>query len=274
MTEQTTIETEGATEVLADLALADEQQADQPRDYEAKARGHGWRPKDEFKGDPARWVDAETFVKRADEVMPFLEKKTKAQQREIDDLKRTLKQFQEYVSKADQRAYERATAEIEARHAEAVEVGDVASARKAIDDLRKVEKDYKNELPNDATPEFDVDQARVQLAEWVEKTEWYGRDAEKTKYADMLAENVMGYAANWPGGMQDWFRELEARVERKFAAAKPVVANPGGSRPGSRGGSRSYADLPPDAKRQCDRFTKTIPGFTREQYVRDYAWGN
>ena len=71
MTEQTTIDTAGALPVgeLAEIALADEQQTEQPRDIEAEARKHGWRPKEEFKGDPARWTDAETFVKRADEVM-------------------------------------------------------------------------------------------------------------------------------------------------------------------------------------------------------------
>jgi hypothetical protein len=45
---------------------------DQARDFDAEAREHGWRPKDEFPGDAAKWVDAETFMKRADEVMPLL----------------------------------------------------------------------------------------------------------------------------------------------------------------------------------------------------------
>ena len=275
MTEQTTIDTATAIPAgeLAEIALADEQQTEQPRDIEAEARKHGWRPKEEFKGDPARWTDAETFVKRADEVMPFLEKKTKAQQREIDDLKRTLKQFQAYVTKADQRAMERATAEIEARHAEAVETGDLDGAKRAVADLRKVEKDFTADLPVDAEPAFDPEQARAELAEWVEQTGWYGTDDTKTKYADTQA-NLMGLAADWPGGQAAWLKELEARVDRRFQQAKPSAANAGGTRSSPRGSARSFSDLPPEAKRQCERFEKTIPGFTKAQYVKDYSWDN
>ena len=82
----------------------------------------------------------------------------------------------------------------------------------------------------------------------------------------------MGLAENWPGGQKAWLAELAKRTERKFADAKPTQANPGGGRPSPKGGAKGYADLPADAKRQCDRFVKTIPGFTREQYVKDFQW--
>lgn len=271
MTDQTMIDTADAAPAgeLAELAIADEQQE---RDYETEARKHGWRPKDEFKGDPARWTDAEAFVRRADEVMPFLEKKTKAQQREIDDLKRTLKQFQQYVTTADKRAMERATLEIEARHAEAVETGDVEAAKKAVADLRQVEKDFAPPQA-DEVPEYDERKAKQELADWVEQTGWYGTDDSRTKYADTQA-NLMGPAAEWDGGQAAWLVELEARVNRRFeqAPAKPSATNAGGARPGARGSARSFNDLPPDARRQCERFEKQIPGFTRAQYIKDYDW--
>jgi hypothetical protein len=265
MTEQTTIDLAEALPAgeLAEQALEGEQQQ---RDYEAEARKHGWRPKDEFKGEPARWTDAETFVKRADEVMPFLEKKTKAQQREIDDLKRTLKQFQAYVTTADKRAMERATAEIMARHEEAVETGDTAAAKKAIADLDKVKEDY---APEQAEPlAYDPDTI---MAEWTQNSPWYRIDDKKTAFANEQAD-LMKKAELWPGGLPAWLEELDRRVERKFAQPKPSATNTGGTRPGARGNSRGYNDLPPDAKRVCDRFTKTIPGFTKEQYVRDFDW--
>lgn len=274
MTDQTQIDTTDAVPAgaLADQVIGDEVHDEpQTRDFEAEARRHGWRPKEEFKGDPAKWTDAETFVKRADEVMPFLEKKTKAQQREIDDLKRTLRQFQAYVSTADKRAMQRAMAEIEARHAEAVETGDVTAAKRAVADMRELEKEHTPPPAIDEEPAFDEKQARAELAEWVEKTGWYGPDEQRTKYADMQAD-LMGPAKDWPGGQKAWLAELETRVERKFTAPKPSVANPGGSRSPARGGAKSYADLPADAKRQCDRFVKMIPGFTREQFVKDFDW--
>lgn len=273
MTDQTAIDTADAVPAgtLADQVLGDDAPHDDgPRDFESEARKHGWTPKEEFKGDPHKWVDAETFVKRADEVMPFLQKQNKALKREIDDLKRTMKQAQDFYTKAEQRAYKQALADLEARHAEAVETGDVAAAKKVMADMRDLENDFAPAPANDE-PVFDERQARAELAEWVEKTGWYGPDEQRTKYADMQAD-LMGPAKDWPGGQKAWLAELESRVERKFTAPKPAVANPGGSRPGARGGAKSYADLPADAKRQCDRFVKIIPGFTREQFVKDYQW--
>src|SRR5687768_16654653 len=40
---------------------------------EDKARRMGWRPRAEYGGDPTRWVDAETFVRRGDEILPFVQ---------------------------------------------------------------------------------------------------------------------------------------------------------------------------------------------------------
>jgi hypothetical protein len=275
MTDQTTIDTENAIPAgaLADQVLADEAgDTNVERDFESEARKHGWTPKEEFRGDANKWVDAETFVKRADEVMPFLQKQNKALKREIDDLKRTMKQAQEFYTKAEKRAYNQALADLEARHADAVETGDVAAAKKVMADMRSLESEFTLDAPTiNAEPEFDEKAARAELAEWVEKTGWYGPDESRTKYADMQAD-LMGPAKDWPGGQKAWLAELEQRVDRKFTAPKPSVANPGGSRPGARGGSKAYADLPADAKRQCDRFVKMIPGFTREQFCKDYDW--
>ena len=277
MIEQTTINTEGAADAdadagaLADLALEGDQQQTQPRDFDTEARHHGWTPKDEFRGDPAKWVDAETFVKRADEVMPFLQKQNKALKRDIDDLKRTLKQFGEFASKAEERAYKQALADIEARHSEAVETGDTAAAKRAMADMRTLDKEFQAEKPADE-PEDDTPARKAELAEWVEKTGWYGTDEQRTKYADMQAD-LMGPANEWAGGQKAWLAELTARTERKFADPKPNAANPGGARPGARGnGARGYNDLPADAKRACDRFVKNIPGFTREKYIKDFDW--
>ncbi len=273
MTDQAQIDTTDAVPAgaLADQVIGDEaNNAPAERDYEADARKHGWRPKEEFKGDPAKWTDAETFVKRADEVMPFLEKQNKALKRELDDMKRTMRQAQEFYTKAEQRAYNQALADLEARHTEAVETGDVNAAKRVMADMRKLDDEFTPPQIG-AEPAFDEKQARAELAEWVEKTGWYGPDEQRTKYADMQAD-LMGPAKDWPGGQKAWLDELENRVDRKFTAPKPSVANPGGSRASARGGAKSYADLPADAKRQCDRFVKMIPGFTREQFCKDFDW--
>jgi hypothetical protein len=58
--------------------------------YESEARQQGWMPQEEFKGDPDRWTDAETFVRRADEVLPILKKRDRILKQENETLKRDL----------------------------------------------------------------------------------------------------------------------------------------------------------------------------------------
>ena len=44
-------------------------------DVEARAREMGWKPQEEFHGDPSRWVDAEAYVEEL--------KKAKRYQRDV-----------------------------------------------------------------------------------------------------------------------------------------------------------------------------------------------
>jgi len=50
---------------------------------ETKAKAMGWSPKDEFRGDPDRWVDAETYVRRGEEFIPFLRANNKKLEEEL-----------------------------------------------------------------------------------------------------------------------------------------------------------------------------------------------
>lgn len=262
MTNQAQIDTTAAEVIDTPLDITE----DQPSDFEGEARKHGWRPREEFKGDPGKWTDAETFVKRADEVMPFLEKQNKALKREIDDLKRTMKQASDHFSKTEQRAYERALVELQAQHDNAVEMGDKDAANKVIRDMRKLEAER---APVEEAPVFDEATAKRGLAEWVDENDWYVLDDKKRTYADMQAD-LMGPAGQWEGGQKAWLAELSRRVERKFTDPKPSAANPGGSRAAPRGGGKTYNDLPADAKRACDKWVKAGIIKSREDYVKSY----
>lgn len=247
---------EGATEAPAE------------RNWEDEARELGWRPAEDFPGDKARFVDAKTFVERADTMLPIIKADRDKLKREMAELKRTMSQYVKHAEGAEQRAYERALKDLEAKHDEAVEAGDQVAARKALNEIR----DLKPATVAPPEPEFDIETARKELNAWVEENDWYVLDDAKRRYADMQAD-MMGPAKDWSGGQKAWLDELGKRVERKFASRPPNPVNPGGNRGAPSGGGKSYNDLPADAKRQCDRFVKQIPGFTREKYIKDYDWG-
>lgn len=261
------IDTTDAT--VIDLAIEGAGDTPQQRDYEAEARAHGWTPKEDFRGDAAKWVDAETFAKRADEVMPFLKKKSAAQDREIADLKRTIKQAAAFYEKAEERAFNRAMTELQAKHDAAVETGDVKASRAVLKEM----DDLKSEVVGGKAEDkpIDPEAARKELNNWIADNDWYVLDDTKRRFADLQAD-LMGPAINWEGGQQAWLTELGKRVEKKFTEAKPNPVNSGGNRGGAKAGGKSYADLPAAAKAQCDRFVKQGVIKDREQYARDYQW--
>lgn len=239
------------------------------RDYEADARAMGWRPADEFKGDPAKHMDAKLFVERGETFLPFIKKDRDEAKRELAELKRTVKQFAKHSEKVEERAYQRALADLEARHTEAVETGDLAAGRAVLKEIRELEMPQPVVIEDG--PAFDPAVARKELNAWIEDNDWYVLDDGKRRYADMQAE-TMGPAQEWPGGNKAWLVELGKRVERKFAERKPILTNGGGNRAAPGGGGKTFGDLPPEARAQADKFVKSIPGFTREQFVKDYQW--
>lgn len=242
----------------------------QPRDFEAEARSHGWTPKEEFRGDQSKWVDAETFAKRADEVMPFLKKQNAGLKREIDDLKKQFRQASSHFSKAEERGYQRAMADLEAKHDEAVEVGDV-KASKAI---RKEMDQLKAEVaagPADDAPEADPEKARKELNAWVEVNDWYVLDDTKRRFADLQAD-LMGPAQQWEGGQSAWLEELGKRVDRKFAEKKPNPVNGGGNREGGKTGAKTFANLPAEAQRLAKKWVASGIIKNTDDYVKNYDW--
>lgn len=263
------IATEGGAETVTPPDVAEQQTA--PRDYEAEARSHGWTPKEEFKGDPDKWVDAETFARRADEVMPFLKKQNAALKRDLDDLRKQAKKAAEYFSKGEERAYARALADLESKMEEAVDTGDKAAAKRVMADMEKLKAERVDLAVDEPVKEFDPAEAQRELAAWVEQNDWYVLDESKRKYADMQAA-LMGPAKDWPDGSKAYLDELAKRVDRKFSEKPPAQTSGGGNRATGGKTGRGYADLPPEAKRMCDKWVSNGLIKSREDYVKSYQW--
>jgi hypothetical protein len=261
----------------------------QPRDVEAEAREHGWSPKDDFKGDPSRWVDAETFMKRADEVMPLLKTQNQRLKRDLDEMKKHLKRASDHFSKAEERAFERARAEIEAKLETAVESGDVEAAKGLIKDMDKL-KDDVGEAPagkhtkEEAVEAFDA---------FRDANPWYDRanlasaselDVNARLYADRMTEKHIDKTKDMQPA--EFFSYIGGLVEERYpllkakgqARPKPQ-SDVAGATPGraSRGG-RAWSDLPAEVRTRFDKWIDNgiAPGKTKEEsrayYVKTFDW--
>ena len=89
-------------------------------EIEEKAKAMGWAPKEEFRGDESKWVDAEEFVKRgenyvgiAKENIDRLTTKVTNLEKKLEESSGLFNEFREFATKSEQRAYDKSQKEYE-----------------------------------------------------------------------------------------------------------------------------------------------------------------
>lgn len=163
------------------------------RDFEKEARSQGWVPEAEFKGEkrPAVFVDAETFVKRGEEVTPFIKKANKHLQELVD---KQQKDFDARLAKIDrvnkataerlEASHRAEVAQLKAQQRAAAEIGDVES-------FDRIERKLDTMAPPkepEAEPAVNTDQ---QLEDaFAARNDWYGKDDDKTAIAQHYSQKL------------------------------------------------------------------------------------
>lgn len=234
-----------------------------------KAKGMGWVPKEDFRGDPERWTPADKFVERGENILPIVKERLDHVIKENQELKASFKEFNDYHKKTAEREFNRAVETLEQRKIDAVQNADVDEYRQVQREEHELWKERPQPVPqaNIPSPEF---------VQFTKENDWYQSDAEMKAYADMIGNGIaatragqISYGdilkevekevkARYPGKFQNQRRESANSVERSSDTGLPVK------------GGKTYNDLPPEDRKDCDKYVKTIPGFTKEQYVKDY----
>lgn len=210
---------------------------------EDRARKLGWRPKEQFRGDPEIWVDAEEFVRRGEEQIPLLRDNLRKEQARAAALEREMKNFQAEMSAmraqvqesrevskrlqtmletGEERAYKRAVKELEERMDQAVEDGDVQAAKQARKDLEELNQN-RVKVP-ETKPEPKTEPQRTGpppvdpiAAAWVASDEqyWFNENEDAKQYAIGLSAKLMRDPAT-----KDLTLEQNLRKVREMAAEK------------------------------------------------------
>ena len=242
-------------------------QADPAPSAEDRALTMGWTPREQFKGDPAKWVDAETFVRRGEEFLPFVKANNKRLERELEKangeiakLGKAVERSIDHISKAEQRAYERARKDLEAELEQAVLNNDADGIRAVAKDIveleREVAKPAKTEEPDlsefkAANPWFETDEAMTMAA-----VAYAGKLASQgVAGKDQLAKVSEWVRKEFPHKFSNPRREQPAAVE--------------GVSTGARRQAASYSDMPADARQMCDELVRDKI-ITREKYVAEF----
>jgi hypothetical protein len=245
------------------------------RDYEGEARTSGWVPQESWKGPADRWVDAKTFVERGEQFFPFVQAKLKKSLEKIDVLEGTVnelregnKQFREFSEKAlerERKEKERVLEELEAKKAQAISDGDGPKAVQIERQIKQVEKE----------PVRSAQTEPPEVTAWKSANAWYGSDMELSAIADGLSDVVARENPSLRGKafLDKLTERVQSVVPHKFQNARreeSVTTDHQRKTPSQK--VKTYDSLPEEAKTHCERFLKTIPGFTREAFLSQYEW--
>lgn len=255
----------------------------EPSASEVEARKFGWVPQEEFAGPPEKWRDAETFLERGKEINGFLRKDlnkladyNKKLEVELSELKQTMKEFAAFHQETEKRAYERAQRELREAKKQAIAEGDgerVIEIEEQQEKLKAIDPDKKapkvSETPVEIRPAL-----QAQFDEWRTKNTWYGTDEDLSIYADAVGTKLRQTNPELIGA--DYLAAVEQKVKatfpQKFQRRQANVD--GGGESGASASSKSkagkrYQDLPPEAKKACDKFVRDKL-LTQEEYVKQY----
>jgi len=266
----------------------------------AEACEMGWRPKDEFQGDADHWVDADVYVEKGRHVMPIL-KATNERLRgdltrtntELADIRRALAASQETIQAIERyhqddvkQKVEKARADLKAQLVAAKKDGNVESEVELTDQLtqlndaerldtaRRNEEDVDEEPRRAAPPDLTKDPIYIQ---WKQDNPWFGTDEDKTAIANNVSIKLRlnGNTKVGRAFLDDVALETSKRIARLSGDRAPgkVEAGRGGAggNTGASAGSKTYQDLPADAKKACDDFARDLVGPGRRHKDMD-SW--
>ena len=193
-------------------------QSDSYSDAELKAMDHGWRPKEEFKGDVSKWVDAEEFNRRGE-----LFDKIDVLSKDLKESKKALKMLQDHHQKVRETEYQRALANLKTAKKEAFESGD---ADKIIDIDDRIAEVKAAQVVERQAIQQQVNAPDPRFVQWVERNSWYAQDTELRSFADSTGT---AHAAAYPSKSPD--EVLEYVTQRVRKAFPEKFTNPNRSKP-------------------------------------------
>lgn len=249
----------------------------------SRAREMGWVPKEEFRGDQSKWVDASLYVERGENVLPIVQSQNRnlrsevstlrnqlaeAQRRE-EEIKQSVLELQQFSTEISKDRMKQNRSTIAQRIKAAREAGDVELELELQEELNQSKENTQPPVvkttpatpPRTAAPQVSPAQQA-----WMSQNPWFGQPdhARQTNYAIAVAQDLVRAnpaLANTP----ELFSQVDSEVRAVFSpqtrSTSKVEGGNGSSRSPAGSGEekgKSFADLPADAqavaRKQVSRF--------------------
>ncbi len=255
--------------------------------FEVRAKEMGWAPKEEFRGDPEKWIDAETYVKRGEELMPILRANNRKLQDELGAVKAQLAEnsqlltaaqdsieaLKDFNSEINRAAVKEKVGELREAIVEARNEGNVdkefelseqlREQRAALKEAEKAPEAKAPKKPAEAPTQDDYTQNPDWKA-WTQANEWFGKDKRKTALAMGIADELKSNPATTNLSGRAFLDKVSEEVETVFGGPRQAPDKVEGGGSGSKGGNgKSFADLPREARDACERQANRLVGAGR-----------
>ncbi len=211
--------------VEQEVQVEQKQEVVKAPEYSAKeqqAMELGWRPKDDFDGDPEEWVSAREFLKRGE-----LFGRINSYRHEIDNLTKTVNALKSHNEKMFEDQYKDEISKIKTARKQALREGDTEIVADLDDRLDEVEEKFeKKQEELKKQEEQQKQQASVghpAFQPWVDANRWYANDAELRGYADGVANKIVqdARAASQEVEFERLLVEVSRKVKQRFPEKFP-----------------------------------------------------
>lgn len=252
---------------------------DEPN-VEQKAKDLGWSPKEDFRGDPAKWISAEEFVERGESLMPILKANNRKLHDEVASLRGALGETQtllknatesietlkEFTNKETIKSAKGVQKELAAELKEARSEGDTEKEIEIQDKLEETRAAIKaaETKPAKVDPPARTSEDDAIFQDWRKDNAWLFEDAFNGDLTVTVGRRMRADPAYKDLTGRKFLDKVAEEVGKRLDKPRQNGASKveGGARGSGGGGSdgKSYADLPVDAKAACEGMARKLVG--------------
>lgn len=265
----------------------------QSDDRESRARAMGWVPREEFRGPPENWRDADEFIRRGEEEMPILRERNRDLARKVSELERTTQEFNQRVASLDrmnqlalQRQRDQLIGQYEAAIRDAVRMGDEQRYDQLTRDRGQALHNFDTHVQEVAQPKpqpvkFDengfvaLPQTEAQARqEWLRSNPWFTADPELNQVAQHAHMRLLKEKPNL--SLAENLAETTKYVRQRYAdrfgsTAAPAVEGGGGRIPSAAASrKRTVSDIPASDRAIGERHVREGLYKDINEWAQDY----
>lgn len=257
---------------------------------EEKARSQGWRPQEEWEGDPSEWVDAKEFVFRGELMDRIKQQSSKLTEfsKENKEIKDALRILGEHNKKIAEQEYKKALADLKKQKVTAREDGDYDTEieiEDRIEELKTSKKELEDESDNAVKVDKegnedtqDENQIPPVVNDWLqnESNKWYHSDPVMRGAADSVyVQHLQFNPEDFAGALKKVEETMKAYFPEKFGKTKKTgaaVTEPSNRNTARKKGNQNskkatVSDLSDEQKHVAQTFVDTGVFSNVQEYV-------